>query len=114
MIIRFGKRILSNDVRGESNPRPAECHDGPLVGGILVQSLAQFVELGVDGGLEGGDLGGGEEGAYGLAAAAVQVVIAGGEGVGRVAEAAGGVVVLVAAAGAAVVEGVVVVWIVDV
>lgn len=68
----------------------------------------------MNGGLEGGDLGGGEEGAYSLASAAVKVVVASGEGVGCVTEAPCGVVVLVAAAGAATVEGVVVVWVVDV
>ena len=43
MIIRFAKGILRNDVRGQSNPRPAKRHDGPHVGGILVQPLAQLV-----------------------------------------------------------------------
>ena len=68
----------------------------------------------MDGRLKGGNLGSGEEGTYSLAAFAVQVMVTGGEGVGRVAKAACGVVVFVATAGAAVVKRVVVVWVVDV
>lgn len=68
----------------------------------------------MDGRLELGDLGGGEEGAYCFAAVSVEVVGDGGEGVARVAEAAGEVVGLVAAAGAVGVEGVEVGWVGDV
>ena len=114
MVIRFCKRIFGDNIRRKCHPRPAKPHNGSLIARILIQPLAEPVNLGADGRLEVGNLRRGEEGADGLAAVAVEVVVYGGEGVAGVAEAAGEVGVLVSPACAAGIEVVEVDRVVDV
>jgi len=96
LVVRLGKGVLSDDIGRQSHPSAAQTHDAALVGGIGGQAGAQLGDLGVDDGLEICDIGDREEGADGLAALPVEVVVDGREPVASIAKAPGEVAVLVA------------------